>query len=128
MVKGDGLQHHCESFVGSNPSMRSKFKTDYAGFKMFDYPYTCPKIDKNIEQFKGSLENFLESLVQDLNPMYADTEQFKSYVQNKAEEFYEEVEPLFEDVREANSNLRNAAEHQLTKLQQQVEQLESQIE
>ena len=49
----------------------------------FNYPNTCPRIDKNIKNFQSDLTVHLNALVEELNPMfYSTNERWRIYKGN----------------------------------------------
>lgn len=75
----------------------------------FYYQHTCPKIDKEISDFDGALEDCISSvelIIRDL-----------SSKANKA----------FESVRETNEDMRRAANEQIDDLMQEIEELKIQV-
>lgn len=87
-----------------------------------DHPFTCPIIDKQISQFKGELECFVENLLEELNPLYASEQKLKDvFVATKCKEFYDTVESVFETIRESNSDLRSSADVQIDNLERIID-------
>ena len=98
----------------------------------FDYPHTCPKIDKNITEFKDQLYQLIDNLISDHNELFYEqlykTKQLDKYVQQHVDNLYNDVEQIFEAVRTSNSDIRNAAEHQLSIKQNIIDDLESELD
>ena len=97
----------------------------------FDYPYTCPKIDKNITEFKDQLYQHIDNLISDHNELFYEqldkTKQLEKYVQQYVDNLYNDVEYIFESVRESNSDIRSAAEYQVKEKQDIIDDLESEL-
>lgn len=93
----------------------------------FDYPYTCPDIDKAIDDCKDKLRQQIEILISDACPFMKSMS-----VDEKAREysqyFWEAVEEAFEGARESNKFIRKAAEHQITALEDEVDNLQDQVQ
>ena len=83
----------------------------------FSYPFTCPKIDSNINELKSNLECFIHDLILELNPKYLETADAKLFIQEKQLVFYAENESIFENVRQSNEDIRKSAEYQISDIQ-----------
>ena len=83
----------------------------------FSYPFTCPKIDSNIDEFKSNLECFIHDLISELSPKYLETADAKLFIQEKQLVFYAENESIFENVRQSNEDIRKSAEYQISDIQ-----------
>ena len=83
----------------------------------FSYPFTCPKIDANINDFKSNLECFIHDLILKLSPRYLETSDAKLFIQEKQLVFYAENESIFENVRQSNEDIRKSAESQIDDIQ-----------
>lgn len=95
----------------------------------FDYPNTCPAIDRYIKEAKENIENQLKDIVYQLSPLFYEVEnQRDSIVKTWAEEIYSDLESIFEDVRSTNSDMRESAESQIEQLERRISDLESEIE
>ena len=98
----------------------------------FDFPYTCPKIDKNIDEFKDQLFQHIDSILSDLNePLYNQlyqSKQLESYINNYVNNIYDDVKDIFETVRTSNNDIRDAAECQLSTKQNIINDLESELD
>lgn len=93
----------------------------------FDYPNTCPKVDKAISQAEDVILNFIDSLLDDACPLL--TSRHRSEIaQNYTKDLYAELEPIFEGVREANADMRSEAESQIADLMNEVDKLEAEME
>ena len=97
----------------------------------FDYPYTCPKIDKNITEFKDQLYQHIDNLISDHNELFYEqldkTKQLEEYIQQYVDNLYNDVEQIFETVRTSNSDIRDAAEYQLNEKQNIIDCLEAEL-
>lgn len=82
----------------------------------FDYPHTCPKIDKNISNFDSDLSAHLNTLVEELNPMFYSSNESWKFVEGWKDTIYSSAEPCFENTRQANSDMRDSAEKVITDL------------
>ena len=81
---------------------------------IFNYPYTCPNINKNIEYIQGSIENFLQYLIDD----YRDNG-FNEEVSIKqlSKDLYSDIEQYIEEIRLSNQSIRDDAEKQIEEMQ-----------
>ena len=97
----------------------------------FDYPYTCPKIDKNITEFKDQLYQHIDNLISDHNELFYEqldkTKQLDKYIQQYVDNLYNDVEQIFETVRTSNSDIRDAAEYQINEKQNIIDHLEAEL-
>ena len=97
----------------------------------FDYPYTCPKIDKNITEFKDQLYQHIDNLISDHNELFYEqlykTKQLEKYIQQYVDNLYNDVEQIFEAVRASNSDIRDAAEYQINEKQSIIDCLEAEL-
>ena len=97
----------------------------------FDYPYTCPKIDKNITEFKDQLYQHIDNLISDHNELFYEqldkTKQLEKYIQQHVDNLYNDVEQIFEAVRTSNSDIRDAAEYQINEKQNIIDHLEAEL-
>ena len=97
----------------------------------FDYPYTCPKIDKNITEFKDQLYQHIDSLISDHNELFYEqldkTKQLEKYIQQYVDNLYNDVEQIFETIRSSNSDIRDAAEYQINEKQNIIDHLEAEL-
>ena len=97
----------------------------------FNYPYTCPKIDKNITEFKDQLYQHIDNLISDHNELFYEqldkTKQLEKYVQQYVDNLYNDVEQIFETVRTSNSAIRDAAEYQINEKQNIIDHLEAEL-
>ena len=97
----------------------------------FNYPYTCPKIDKNITEFKDQLYQHIDNLISDHNELFYEqldkTKQLEKYIQQYVDNLYNDVEQIFETVRTSNSDIRDAAEYQINEKQNIIDHLEAEL-
>jgi len=76
----------------------------------FNYPHTCPKIDKNIKNFQTDLASNLNSLVEEINPLFYSTTDGTKFIEAWEQIIYDLAEPCFEDTRQSNSDMRSEVE------------------
>ena len=97
----------------------------------FDYSYTCPKIDKNITEFKDQLYQHIDNLISDHNELFYEqldkTKQLEKYIQQYVDNLYNDVEQIFETVRTSNSDIRDAAEYQINEKQNIIDCLKAEL-
>jgi len=89
----------------------------------FEFDYTCPIIDKNIEFIKKIFEKNIKYVIRDLSPKFAETNESKAYIENTAEDLYNDIENEIERVRTTNEDMRDEAEKQIAKLENKIESL-----
>lgn len=90
----------------------------------FDYGYTCPSIDKDIDSFKeASFETckwFVESVYSDEGTDISE----KSILEKSKElsdELYSDAEDIFENTRSHNEGMRKSADSQISDLKGDIE-------
>lgn len=80
----------------------------------FNYPNTCPTIDKNISIFRNTLRNEITDIIRELCPKLAeefeDTSNYQNLLHEYTERIYNQAEPIFENVRTCNSDMREEIE------------------
>lgn len=95
--------------------------------KSFDFPYTCPLIDKEIEYCKNTIENYLTDYIEKLCPLMPE-EEIKKISKQWGKDLYDAISSCFEIIRETNEKIRNEAEKQIDILENEIEILKSEIE
>ena len=93
----------------------------------FDYPWTCPKIDKQIAQAKREIKDFLFDFIEELCPKIP-YNAMHELASGKTDELYRAIESCFEEVRRLNEGIRDAAEKQIKEKEQEVSDLQKEIE
>lgn len=90
----------------------------------FDYPYTCPDINKNIEYIQGSIENFLQYLIDDYrdNGFNEDIS-----VKQLSKDLYSDIEQYIEEIRSSNQSIRDAAEKQIQDVENEKADVEEEL-
>jgi uncharacterized protein (UPF0335 family) len=91
------------------------------------YPFTCPTIDKNIDEFKGILESYIESTLQDVCPLFEQTKEGKEYIQQFVKDIYVDCEHIFENLRSCNADLRKYYEDRIDNLEREKNDLEAEV-
>ncbi len=92
----------------------------------FDFPYTCPKIDKAINDCKYTLESYLSDYIEDLCP-HIPNEEVKRISKDWSEQMYEAISDYFEIVRKTNEEMRDEANRQIAYLENRILALEEEI-
>lgn len=93
-----------------------------------DHGYTCPEIDKCIEDAKEVIHNTFYDTLEELCPVIdMNSEAAITWVKIAADSLYDSLEPVFEDLRSSNEELRGAAENQISELINELEELEYRI-
>lgn len=93
----------------------------------FDYPNTCPKIDKAIDAAQDTIRRFLESLLEEACPLLPSA-RLSELADDNAKALYKDLEDAFETVRKANEDMRAEADSQISDLQSELADAEAQIE
>ncbi len=93
----------------------------------FDFPYTCPKVDKAIGEAKSNIQSDLDDILSDACGLLPARER-GDLAQQYTEKIYKNIEDCFEAVRDTNCDMRDAAESQIRSLESKVSDLEFDIE
>lgn len=86
----------------------------------FDYGFTCPDINKSIDQFKSVVSDYLSNMLDDCCPMLVG-EQKQEFIKSYSDQIYQEFESNFEDVRKTNEDMRKEAEKQIEYAEERLE-------
>lgn len=92
----------------------------------FDYPHTCPKIDRAIVGAKAVIEEFLCDFLEEASPFIPKTER-KRLAADYAASLYSNLEDAFEEVRNTNEDMRREAESQIANLAEQLDSMEHEL-
>ena len=92
----------------------------------FDYPNTCPKIDKEIDKAKGVIQLGIENLLEQACP-FMSWPDVQRHATDFAEDMYMGLESCFETVRSVNQDMRCAADDQIEDLIDEVRNLEHEL-
>src|SRR5574343_445081 len=92
----------------------------------FEYPYTCPTIDKCIDECEDiilyNIERFLCS------NFSSESYNIIELSKELSDSIYEKISYCFENVRETNEKMRNAADKQIIHLNDEINDLNYKIE
>lgn len=88
----------------------------------FNYKHTCPDINKEIEYFKLNTSDNIDSIIEELNPLFYETEAKIAFRKKWEQQLYDDVESCFESVRECNSNIRDGANRQIKHAEEEAEE------
>ena len=81
--------------------------------RIFDYPNTCPDIDKQIRNFKYDLSDIVEEIMKELNPLFCETNDLKQQIKSLMEQLekdrkmYNDNIILMETKKQINENINN---------------------
>ena len=92
----------------------------------FDFPYTCPRIDRAIRHAEATISSYLESVLSEVCPLL-DERSIRNYAEANAKALYKDLEEYFEATRETNEDMRREAELQLKALQQEIDNLKAEV-
>lgn len=93
----------------------------------FDYPNSCPKIDKAIEQAKRNIYGFINDLLDEACPLLPAARR-DELATDYADRLYRDLEDGFETVRSTNEDMRRAADSQISDLMDKLNDVESELE
>jgi hypothetical protein len=95
----------------------------------FDFPYTCPSIDKAIRQAEETISSHIHDLLEEACPLLdLTTIGMRDHINASAKSLYSDIEECFEKVRETNERMRHEAESQLKTLQGEIDNLKYELE
>jgi predicted RNase H-like nuclease (RuvC/YqgF family) len=93
----------------------------------FNYPHTCPKIDKAIASAKHVIQSHLRDYIKDLCP-YIPDEKAIELSDDWGVIIYDNISDCFEIVRETNEDMRREANSRIDRLVDEISDLNEQIE
>ena len=94
-----------------------------------NHGYTCPEIDKAIDDAKDVIHNTFHDTLEELCPIIdMNSEAARTWVKMATDHLYSEIEPVFEDLRSSNEDIRGSAETQIAELTSELEELEYKIQ
>lgn len=93
----------------------------------FDYPNTCPRIDKQIDGAKNVMYRFVESLLEEACPLLS-SETLQRLASENSDNLYRDLKDCFEVVRRTNEEMRSEADRQISVLQDRIADLEADLE
>lgn len=91
---------------------------------VFDYSFTCPKIDENIDNFRQLLDDKVYSFMEKYLPNLEDSKDIRDEL---LDDIYDSAEEIFENVRECNDDMRKEAEWQIEEKNDEIEELKHQV-
>jgi gas vesicle protein len=92
----------------------------------FDYPNTCPKIDKAIAAAKHQINSFLDDLLDEACPLLPKRVRVE-LTENYADTLYGQLEDIFEETRSTNEDMRREADSQISGLKNEIDDLEHEL-
>lgn len=97
----------------------------------FNYPNTCPKIDKNISEFEHVLHNEVEDIIREFCPVISEEfsyiSTYKKLIGRYVNSIYNKAEPIFENVRTCNSDMRDEIEKTIDDFVDEISDLQGEI-
>jgi len=93
---------------------------------LFNYPATCPKIDKAIDSARGEIKYFIKNLLSDACGLLSN-EQRELLAKDYSDKLYSYLEAIFEETRQSNSDMREEAEAQVEQIQQELDSLKKEL-
>ena len=92
----------------------------------FDYPNTCPKIDKAINSAKSEIYKFLDDLLDEACPLLSRVTRGE-LADGYTSALYGALEDIFEDTRSTNEDMRKEADSQIEALKDEISNLEHEL-
>ncbi len=93
----------------------------------FDFPWSCPKIDREIAGAKTDVVFFLRDMINDLSPLIPESVR-EELASGYGKDLYELLGSAFEAVRKTNEDMRSVAEHQIAGLEREIDDLKYQVD
>lgn len=93
---------------------------------VFDYPYTCPTIDRGIQSMRRAIKDHIENSTSQLVP-FLNSGQIEEWAEDGLDGLIDELADIFEQVRESNEEMREAAEAQIKALIDENAELEARL-
>jgi hypothetical protein len=94
----------------------------------FDYPNTCPKIDREINRAQAAIESFIDGLLDEASPLLEAPHRRRLAQEYAARLYDEELEGIFESTRSENEEMRKEAETQIARLHDEIDSLSAELE
>jgi chromosome segregation ATPase len=94
----------------------------------FDFDWTCPKIDRMINDLQGDLEDMIYDILHEASPMIPHEELQKIAKEYSVKYYSSTFEDLIEKVRDTNIDMRKEANDQIEKHEKRIEELEENVE
>jgi len=95
---------------------------------IFDYPNTCPQIDRAMREAESQLSDVLDALLEEACPLLVGGIHRRDILIDWAKRGFEAVEESFESVRSTNEDMRRAAESQIESLASELSDADAEIE
>ncbi len=95
-----------------------------------DYALTCPSLDSEISDAKGTIESHFTDTLLELNPLMDQllhTPELREWIKTATEALYSDLEPIFENCRTVNEDIRSAADNQIAECVNEIEEAEYRI-
>ena len=97
----------------------------------FDYPYTCPSIDRSLQHVTSSIDDLIHDLTTNLLATEMsddDRSSIVDYVNELGVHIEGMVSAAIEEVRETNISMRDSADKQCDELRTEISDLETQCD
>lgn len=92
----------------------------------FDYPDTCPKINRAILQAESQISDFLDDLLYEACGLLP-KETRQKLVEQYTKDLYEKLADAFEEARSTNVDMREEADSQIAALKNELADLEAEL-
>jgi chromosome segregation ATPase len=86
----------------------------------FDYPYTCSKIDKEIDATKDTIFSGIKDYLEQACPLLGE-DLVNMQARKWSEDLYDDISSSFETVRKINEDMREEATNQIRNLSEEVD-------
>ena len=92
----------------------------------FDYPDTCPKIDKAIRATESDILDFIADVLDEACPLLPRAARVEA-ASRYAEDLSRRISDAFETARQANIDMRSEAESQIANLKDKLADADAEI-
>jgi hypothetical protein len=94
----------------------------------FDFNWTCPQIDRMIDEIQESLEDTICDILHKSSPLIPDAE-VRKIAEEYAKKYYLSIyKDLIEKIRDTNIDMRKEANDQIERHERSIEDLEEKVE
>ena len=94
---------------------------------VFDFPNTCPRIDRAIDGAKAVIERAIDNFLEEACPLMS-AESRREWASRYSDDLYGDLEDVFEETRSTNEDMRRQAEHQIEGLAAELDDAEAEID
>lgn len=90
--------------------------------RVFDFAWTCPDINKQIEKIQSELIDLAEEIITDISP-YVEGNALLKIKNQWGASMYIRIEQYVENIRSTNTDMRDSAEKQMEDMKDEIDTL-----